>query len=165
MVSASLQNKFALKLHLLDVGQLGQLVAHLFSAFKSAIADDVSGFAISFGLGYFIVFLSHVHVTSRVSSVFFAAIVQTRELFIQFFGGSSDVFLARHVFSGVLSGLKVVDHVHQVGLARMKVATLTFFLIPFEFADHAYGIAVTGNAVLVFYFSSLSFSGQHLGFL
>jgi hypothetical protein len=89
-----LQKKLTLQLLLLLFSQKTQFRHNFIVVFKTTFLDNVSCFPVSFRLGNFVVFFSHVHVSGGISCVFFTAVVEALKLFFKLFGTSSDMFFS-----------------------------------------------------------------------
>ena len=106
MHHATLQHQLALQLGLLGLRQLAQFLYDVLPVLQSEGSDYFTGFAVTLGLSHVIVLLTHVHISSCISGVFFPAIVKARVLFFQLLCTTSYMFLPlRLPFANLLSHL------------------------------------------------------------
>jgi len=90
---AALHHQLVLELRLLLLSKLWQFLYNISSILESECPYNFPSLAISLSLGNIIMLLSHVHIPCSISSIFFTTVVKAGELFFEFFGTSSDMFL------------------------------------------------------------------------
>lgn len=62
--------------------------------FQPESSDDLSGLAITLGLGHVVVLLAHVHVPGGVRGILFATVIEARILLLELLSTTSDVLFA-----------------------------------------------------------------------
>lgn len=103
---STLQHELVLQLSLLSLSELRELLYDVLTVFKTKSTDYLPSFAVPLSLRYIIVLLTHVHVSSCISGVFFPAVVKARVLFLQLLCTTSYMFLPlRLPFANLLSHL------------------------------------------------------------
>lgn len=93
-----LLDQFVFELVLLSLGEHAQLLNDLRVALQATVAYYVPRLAVPLSLRHLVVLRAHVHVTSCVSGVLLAAVVEARELLLEVSCAPSDVFFARNKF-------------------------------------------------------------------
>ena len=113
-ITSSVDEEFFLQLLLLDLGQWREFIYDIRIALQTDIAHYFSRFSISLCFCHFVVFFSHVHVSSCVSCILFTAVVEAWKLFLELLGASSNVFFSQ-TFLFWRPHFKVLDEViHKV---------------------------------------------------
>ena len=90
----SLHHQLILQLLLLLFSMKPKLTNYFWVILQSTFFDDVTCFSISFCLCNFVMLLTHVHIPSSISGIFFSTVIKTWELLFQFFCTSSNMLLS-----------------------------------------------------------------------
>ena len=109
LISASLYQKFILKLLLLLFCQQGELANDFWVVFKTTFTNNIPSFPVSLSLGDLVMLLAHVHISGSVSCILLTAVVEARELLFQFLSTTPDVFFPL-IFASVHSEVVTVDN-------------------------------------------------------
>ena len=92
---AALQHELVLELSLLSLSQLRKLLYDVLTVFETESADYLTSLAVSLSLRHIIVLFTHVHVPCSISGVFFAAVVQARELLLELLSAPSNMLFTQ----------------------------------------------------------------------